>query len=41
MSALKVIGTVTPSPRGDFTQHMTKVPHVFEEATGEKLVPGL
>jgi hypothetical protein len=40
MSALKVIGTVTPSARGDFTQRMTKFPHVFEEATGEKLVPG-
>ena len=39
MSALKVIGTVTPSARGDFTQRMTEFPHVFEEATGEKLVP--
>ncbi|HXM01024.1 MAG TPA: hypothetical protein VN939_00380 [Chthoniobacterales bacterium] len=39
MSALKVIGTVTPSARGDFTQRVTKFPHVLEEATGERLVP--
>ena len=40
MSALKVIGTVIPSARGDFAQRMTKFPHVFEEPTGERLVPG-
>ncbi len=40
MSILKVTGTVTPPAAGHFKQRMTNFPDVFEEATGERLIPG-
>jgi hypothetical protein len=40
MSALKITGTVTPPMSGHFKPLMTTFSHVFEKATGEKLVPG-
>jgi CTP-dependent riboflavin kinase len=40
VSALKVTGKVVSRGQGHFTQRMTQFPHVFEEATGEKLITG-
>jgi hypothetical protein len=40
MSVLKVTGKVTPCGNGHLRQRMTSFPDVFEQATGEKLIPG-
>lgn len=40
MSVLKVTGTVTPPMSGHFKPLMETFSQAFEDATGEKLIPG-